>query len=369
MGFGILAMLAILSKGNGLALALVPLVALLLSRRFHLATRLSFWFPTVIVLVSCGPWYWLTLDMVRNGWEEGGPSLKYSMAAMHYYARENLEIVGIGLSLFAAIGFVVRVLKPWRQGGALGNWAAVGALVFSVWAFHSVVPSGLTERHLITAVPALLMFLAAGVAWVAERLPLHFLTPRGKMAVLVVVVGLVFAGETFALSEKAWHGFGEIAQRLLSTPDFEKSVFLVSSDASGEGMFISEVAMRERRPGHVVMRASKSLANSRWDGGEYVPLYRTPEEMMRHLEGIPVEAVVIDRSIPVRRQVEHHRLLEETLGEYRERWEFLGSFPLMREGILHRDALRVYRLVGHESKPLGKIRLDMRQMLKRTIEK
>src|SRR5262245_42475830 len=44
-GFGICAMLAILTKGNGLSLALVPPLAVVFSRRFHLLTRPSFWCP------------------------------------------------------------------------------------------------------------------------------------------------------------------------------------------------------------------------------------------------------------------------------------------------------------------------------------
>ncbi len=97
-----------------------------------------------------------------------------------------------------------------------------------------------------------------------------------RLAMLALLLALVFGWETFAIPKKAFYGFGEVAQKLLSTPNFKKSAMLISSDACGEGMFIEEVAMREARPGHYVLRASKVLSTSRWDGSEYDAFYKTP---------------------------------------------------------------------------------------------
>ena len=381
--FGICAGLAILTKGNGLVLAFVPPLALLFSRRFHLLARPAFWCPAVIVLVFCGPVHWLTMDLIRNTWQEQAPSLTFTIAAIPYYSYHLAKVGGIGFSLLAAIGFVARIIRPGQgRRGVDGKWAAAGALLLSVWGFHFVVPVSLEARHLIPVVPALLMFLVAGIAWAAERLPLRRFTAERKAVILALAVALIFGVETFAIHKKAWYGFGKVAQQLLSTPDFQSSVFLVSSDPPGEGMFISEVAMRERRPGHVVLRASKVLSASRWDGSEYKALYSTPEEMMRYLAEVPVGIVVIDLSIPMKYQVEDHRLLKETLAAYPQRWERLGTYPLTRQALeypeelrsltwqttAHPDVLWIYRLVGHESQPVEKIRVDMDRMLNRTLE-
>jgi hypothetical protein len=368
-GFGICAALAILTKGNGLALVLVPPLALLFTRRFHLLTRPSFWCPAVIVLVFCGPFYWITLDMVRNGWQDGAPNLKFTMAAIRYYSYQLTKIIGIGLSLLVAIGFVMRVIRSHWDRGVEGKWAAVGALLLSVWLFQCVVPSGLAARHLITAAPALLMFLAAGIAAVADQLPLRRLTDERKVAILALAAALVFGARTFAIPKNSCYGFAEVAHQLLSTPDFQQSVFLVSSDSNGEGMFISEVAMREQRPGHIVLRASKVLSTSRWDGKEYEMLYQTPEQIMSYLEEIQVEILVLDLSVPIWGQFEHHLLLKETLKAYPQRWELLGTYSLTRQATEHPDALQVYRLVGHEKQPMKPIRVDMRKMLGKILEK
>jgi hypothetical protein len=369
IGFSIWSTLAILTKGNGLTLAMLPPIAMLFSRRFHLLARLSFWCPAMLVLVFCGPWYWLTLDMVRNAWQAEAPTLGFAIEAIRYYSYHLVKIIGIGPSFLVLIGFVVSVARPWSEKRVEGRWAAVGALLVSVLMFHVVVPSSQEERYLITAVPALLMFLTAGIAWTADRLPLRRLATDRKVVGMTLAVMLVIGVQTFAIPKKAWHGFGDVAEQLLSTADFQSSVFLVASDPQGEGMFISEVAMRERRPGHVVLRASKILSRSRWNGETYELLYNTPEEIMSYLEGIPVGVVVLDVSIPIENQTADFHLLQETLNAFTQQWAPVGSYPLTRLGTTYAGALQIYRLLGHENRPMGTIRLDMRPMLNKTIEK
>jgi hypothetical protein len=367
IGFGIYATLAILTKGTGLALALVPPLAVLFSRRFYLLARPFFWYPAVIVLVLCGPLCWLTRHMIQNGWHQGLPSPDFTIAAIQYYSKQLTEITGLGLSLLVVTGFIVKFIQPFRHKETEGKWVAVGTLLLSVWIFHCIVPCGLEARHLIPAVPSLLMFLVAGVAWIANRLPLRQLTTERRMAVLGLIAAMVFAGETFAISKKAWYGFESVAERLLSTPDFQKSVFLVASDPAGEGMFISEVAMREDRPGHIVLRASKVLGMSRWGGNEYEALFSTPDEMLTYLKGVPVGIVIVDFSVSKKHQVKHHHLLKEALEANSECWELLGTYPLTRQGTEYPNALYVYRLVGHENRPVGPIRLDMHHMLNKVL--
>lgn len=368
VAFGIWASLAILTKGNGLALALIPLLALLFSRRFHLLARPCFWYPAVIVLASCGPFYWLTLDMVRNGWQYGAPNLEFTIAGIGYYSRQLTQITGFGLSLFIALGFFMRVIKPWRHGRVEGKWAAIGALPLSVWAFQCLIPSGLEARHLITAAPALLMFLVAGIAAAAGGLPLHRLSYGQRLGLLASAAAMLFVLEAFSIPRKSCHGFAEVAQRLLAAPAFRNSLFLVSSDPKGEGMFISEVAMREKRPGHAILRASKVLGTSRWDGSDYEVLHRTPEELMTYLKEIPVEIVVLDLSVSEPYHAKHHRLLKEMIEAYPGLWKLLGTYPLVLGETEHPDALRVYRQVGQMGQHSGTIRVDMRKMLGKILE-
>ena len=116
IGFGVCAALAILTKGNGLLLALVPGLTLLLTGRLELLRNPRFWYPPVIVLAACGPWYWFTLPMQRNGMQEESFSAEFVRAAVPYYSNEVLGLVGIVLALLAAVGVVV-----WKIGARAGR--------------------------------------------------------------------------------------------------------------------------------------------------------------------------------------------------------------------------------------------------------
>jgi hypothetical protein len=364
-GFGILAAFAILTKGNGLVLGLVAIIALLLSRRFHLLRTITFWWSAVIVMILCGPWYMATLHMVENGWEEGKPSVHYTINAMGYYLWSLIEITGYGLFILISVGFYRQVIRP-ASGPPSGKWSAMAALVISTWLFHSLIPSGLGERHMIMAIPGLLIFLVAAIQWIASRLP-YSLTILRRQSIVVIAITLIFALETFSIPPKVSSGYAAAA-RLASHPDFRGSVFLVSSDSpyNAEGIFISEIAMHENRPGHIVLRASKMLSSSRWDGGEYKLVYSTPAEMMKYLEELPIDVVVLD-NIDHNSTLEHHSLLKQTISGYPGRWQLVGIFPVIEAGREYPEGLLVYRLAGHPTKTHGQIQLNLKRMLGRDI--
>ena len=369
IGFGILATLTILTKGNGLLLVLVVPLALLFNRRICLVKKLSFWYPLIIVIVFCGPWCWLTKDMVRNGMMGGAPSLGFTKEAFPYYSYELVHIVGIGLFFIVMVGLIVKWIKPYLHKRVEGKWAALGALLIGVWLFHCIVPAGLEARHLITGIPALVMFLLVGLRSISKIMPFSRFTDSKKEIILYAVVVAVFLVGTFSIPKKTFYGFGNVAQQLVSNDAFKRSVILVSSDEVGEGAFISEVAMGEQRSGHIVLRASKFLSSSRWDGANYKLLYSTLDEMMNCLKKIPVGIVVLDTSISGKRQGEHHHMLKETLERYPKQWTFFGSYPITRGETEYSDSLLVYVQKGHENRSANEILIDMSDMLGRSIKK
>ena len=366
LGFSFFATLAILTKGNGLALALVPPLAVIFTRRFHLFTCPKFWGPGIIVPVICAPWYWLTLDMAKNGMMSESFSPDFILTAFPYFSFQAVKIGGIGLSLLMAAGFVSQVILPALKRGAEGKWAVCGALFLSVLIFQSVTPAGLEARHLITAVPALLMFLAAGISSLARRLPGEFAQER-KTAILMLAATCVFAYETFEMPGKEWSGFGKAAQWVLSEKDIQP-VVMISSDERGEGIFVSEIAMREQCPEHFVLRASKVLARSRWSGSNYELKCKTPGEVMNIcLRKIPMKIIVIDESVPSGSHLAHNDLLKETIEKYSHLFELSGVYSLTRRGTLYADAIKIYRLAGRDTPQANKICVDLFNMLKEEI--
>jgi len=364
--FGLLAALAILTKYNGLGFALVPLLGVALSGRFRLLTRPAFWLPLAIVVALCAPWYWtithLILRDIPRGTEEAasdpssasliGDRLGLLVTAWKVHSRASRGkavgevvrtlgwIVGLGLSLGIATGFGIRLWNGIRNRSMPGLWAAAAAWPVSVWILHATLFPDLEPRYLLTTLPPLILFLVAGVDWVAARLPVWSLSRKRKAQAMALVLCLIYAGETLTIPEKPYHGFTAVAEFLLSKPELGRSSFLVSSAGHGEGMLISEIAMRETpRPGHIILRATKLLA--RKNEYDFLPLHSGPAQIMGLLDSIPVGVLVLDLS-PGRYGWEHHRQLQEAVKEYPERWQLLASFP----GKGGRGEIRVYHLVG-----------------------
>jgi 4-amino-4-deoxy-L-arabinose transferase-like glycosyltransferase len=357
--FSLLAVLAIMTNGKGLALALLPPLAVLIGWRWELLRSVLFWFPALPVAVLCGPWYALITS--RSLAMAGRPSGEFTRVA----AVENLRLLAgffgwwtCGLIL---AGLAVKVLGPLRRGRMSGPWAALLALILSVWAFHSVVRAGLEWRYMMTAIPPAIALAGAGARWLADVLSRAGLRAAWAAVCVLLATGALYAWERFTLVVKPSDGYPALVRELLAKPEFRHSVMLVAADAAREGAFIAEVAVQERRPGHVVLRATKMLASSTWSGRQYRTRYDHPEDVGDFLESVPVGLVALDTdpTVPWR---PHRQQLVEALRQRPDRWALvnLGAYPNSR--------LRVYRLAGHESRPAGKVRVDMRPRLGRVIE-
>jgi hypothetical protein len=340
--FGVFASLAILTKGSGMFLALVPLLALIFAWKLSLLRKLSFWYAAVIVAVLCGPWTWKFRDVARAGWMESEPSLNFTKQAMLFYPQQLLLAVGAAIGVFAIIGIVWKLVID-RKGPGHGQWAALAAALISLPVFHSIVPAGLENRHLVPALPIVLLFAGAGIVGIATWLKRKGVSPQRVGGVLAVIAIGAFFGITFSIPQKGYGGFGPAAAIALEKAPDPKQVFLVSSDAQGEGMFIAEVAMQEKRPGHFVQRSSKALASSSWSGEGYQSKYKNEESMLEFLTKRNITFLVLDGSIPSYNKKEHHEILEKTAAKYTNTFSLEGKFDVQRKGI-STNALLVYRL-------------------------
>jgi hypothetical protein len=341
--FGLAAAGAIMTKGNGLALILVAPLALVLSRRLGLLARPAFWYPAALVALICGPWYAMTAGIVHETFEGGRtPTADYALAAAHLYSRQLFAAGGLGLLPFLLVGLGQCLRRPAPDRPVPGKWAAAGALLAATWAFHCLVPSSREPRHMVMALPALMMFVAAGMAVTARWVSRGGSHPGWWRMAVVAAAVTVFVGQGFAVPVKSWSGFSHAVELLLRSPSEAPSVMLIVSDTLGEGMFISEVAGREPRPRRRVLRGSKVLAQSGWNGKDYRLLYRTPAEVLAFLD-TGVEAVVLDTSGVTAGEL-HQQLMRETVRSHPERFESLGYFPVTRAGHTIEGAIEVWRL-------------------------
>ncbi len=332
--FGLLAALAILTKGTGLALALAAPLAILLTRRFHLLKRSALWLAVALVVVIAGPWTWATRELGKGGWLQPNPSWEFTREALAYYAgRFALALGWVPLGLFA-VGVWIKIRKPGSEGG---RWAAAGALIVSVLLFQSLVPVGMEARHLIPALPAAILFAVAALGEWRLRMP-----PRVWVAVLILVIlGVSLTPQAPAL--RRWGGFAPLAAEFFeeSAPD---DTALVSSDATGEGMFIAEIAGREPRPGHLIQRASKSLASSTWSGSGYQPAFTEDQDVVDFLQKNRIQWLIVDPTLPADKRRTHHDQLQRLVEARRDIFQPIAESEIWRGGERQTATAKLYKI-------------------------
>lgn len=356
--FGIAVTLSILTKTNGMALILLPPLAILFTRRWDLLKSKTFWYSAVIVLLIGGPWQYYTTVLNfriysahRVGWD-----------VVSFYTLSFLRMCGWWLLPLILLGVWTRLVRPFRDHAVSGVWASAGALIAALWVFHSMVPSASPEaRYTIAAAPPLILFLAAGIHELAARLTFVRLALRWRTAVILLAACLVFAGATFAIPQKKHFGYIQVA-REMDAADPAASVYLISSLNDGEGMFICEVEMLDHtRMRHYVLRASKVLAQSDWAGGRYRTLQNSPEQVLEYMESVPVTYVIVDRS-PATPVLAHHRMLIEALTSFPNRAKLIASYSSRGYPI------EVYKLLHTVKRLHPEIRIEMPYTFGGTIE-
>jgi hypothetical protein len=340
VAFGIFAALSMATKANGVALVLLPLLALLLTRRFRLLRAPGLYYAAAIVLVFGVPWQVLSYKLIQRSMGVPQADWRVMLRTAIYYGQVLWDALGWGLAPFCVAGIAVFAVN-WRRGRTDFLLAGALALLASVWIYHSSIGYG-EPRYILGAVPAAVLFTVAGFEWTVRRVP----RPAG--ALLGIVAGALFVVHAWAAPSKPSEGFVQPAHFLLTDPEFADGDFLVISNATGEGAFISEVAMHDARPGHIVLRASKVLASATWYGTLYRLRYKSVDEIRGFLDGAPVEAVLLDTRESLAREV-------DTVLASDANWRRRENFPWME----------LYSRVGPQ--PAGDIRLDLRYTLGKDI--
>lgn len=320
--------LAVLTKGSGWLLVFVPPIALLLTRKVRLAFRGSFWFALGVIAACCLPWQVMTLRVAARGWAGGTtPSVHYTASSFIEFGSVLLSMVGPILAAITAIGIAATVVLPIVKGKNCGAApAAMLALILGDWIFHSLVPAGVEDRKMIMAVPGLVLFLVAGARWLADCLPAKMPVLPYRLEIVLAAVAFIFALRTFSVPHQRHFGYSEAAQFITSNPALRGATILVSSANLGEGLLISEIAMREPRPQDTIVRGTKALADVDWTGLRYRPVFTTEEQMFNYLQQSRIGVVVTD-NFPAISNFEHSRLLAKTIEDNPSRFHLLRVFP------------------------------------------
>jgi 4-amino-4-deoxy-L-arabinose transferase-like glycosyltransferase len=311
--FGVFFSLAVLTKGNGWLLAGVVPLAVVLTRKFRSILRWQFWVGPALVAVVCLPWQLVTFRMAEQGWTGGtGPSLTYTFSALFEFGVIVMRMAGMVLGCLALLGIAVTIVAPSLRGAVRSAPAAMFAFIVSTWVFHSLVPAGVEDRKMMIAVPAWVLFVFAGGYCLAHQIRLPERIASWRTWLVGGVAGLAFAATAFAIPRQTHYGYAEAAQFITSRPNLRANTMLVSDDAVGEGLLISEIAMRESRPGSRIVRATKALAETNWNGSRYRSLYSTPAQVARAVQDLRIDLVVIG-TFHGADALNHNQLLRDAL--------------------------------------------------------
>ena len=341
LGFAIFCSLAILTKGSGWLLGLVPPIALLLTRKLWLLRERSFWLPVPIVAVLCLPWQLATMSIAERGWAGGNFDLSYTLRALAQFGRILFEIASPVLGILAIIGLVGTVLGPMLRKPVASLPAVMAAFIAAVWVFHALVPAGIEDRKMIIAVPALILFIFAGGFWIAGHLPLGERLAGSRALAVAGVAGLCFFLQGFAIPHAPHYGYAEAARFISARSDLQRSLILVSSGSVGEGLLISEMAMCEPRPRDRIIRASKVLAQVEWNGSHYRAPFSTPSAIINELDRRHVDLLVTDIFSSESRW-QHVGLVKQAIQENPSRFHLLATFSSGDSAVP--GEVRVYRL-------------------------
>lgn len=361
--FGVFTALSMATKANGVALVLLPVLAVPLTRRWHLLRARGLYYAAAIGLVFGAPWPALSYWLIERSM--GGETVTASVIAgtALAYVRVLGVALGWGLSLFCVLGMAGFVAGLWRNHTDF-TLAGSFALLLSVWAYHSLIGNE-ADRYMVAALPPALILTAAGLLWAARRFLPQAVPLSARLAALGAAAAGAFAVQAWTVPLKPYQGFDQPAHFLLTAPEFAAGNFLVISNARGEGAFVTEMALHDRRRGHLVLRSSKVMGSATWYGSVYHLRYKNSREICDFLDRAPIDAVLLDRR-PAQEWVDDAEFqLGRKVGEALQsdpNWKLRDRFPKLRDIAPWID---LYSRVGPQ--PAGSVDLDLRYTLGRDI--
>ncbi len=317
--FGLVASAAIMIKGNGAALALVPPFAVLITGRWNLFRRRNFWLPVPVVLVLAGAWYAITYGQVAAGFRYAW-GIHYMLVALR--ANSVLLYYGVGplVLIFAALG-LVDVLRHHRADPTL---VALAALLLSVWVFQMIAPAAIQDRYLAPLLAPVFFFAGCGLFLVSQRLARQARSPAILRSVLVAITALSMVPAALSANYLPDNGYFAAARLVRRLVPAKNPVVLVVTPPPGEGAMISALAsMDPARPSLFVVRGSRLLGGGGYNNSQYVPRFAHVSQVMAAIDhyGIPLLVFRDDSWVHA---WEHIRQVKEAVLREGTRWQVVA---------------------------------------------
>ncbi len=290
---------AMLVKGNGMALILMVGLMLLATRRWDMLRRPYLYLAGLVVILVGFPWQLLTIRLLSRSQIVNHPGPAIFLQNLQHYSEVLLREFTLPVAILAAIGLVLGFWRARDEERCDTLPVLSMACLFSATVlFHSIVPivDVVDSRYMTAALPPGIALFLAGCDWLARLLPRGRLSPAARMSILAVVALVTAAGlGAFRPVGRQVLGFSRAADLAINA-NGSCCTMLICSDATGEGAFISEMAFRDRDINRVVLRATKLISESPWNGTTVRMLFRDDGDLARSLDANAVDVVVVDRT-------------------------------------------------------------------------
>lgn len=316
--FGLLASVAILTKATGLALLLLPPLAVIAIGRFGLLRARAFWWPLLLVVILAGPWTIGTFPMVQAARPLSAVPEAGRLAVLGGALFDQLGVV---LSTLAAAGAVFAVIDG-RRPGAPPLLTVLALLCLAFALVLSFEPLAGPEVLMPLYAP-LLILAAAGGLRLLGLLSASWTTLAGLLVALVMLLAALPA--LMAEATKPVIGMDAVAQTFLADTSRPPAI-LVVADAQGEGALIAAVAQRDRARRSFVVPARAALAVPGPGPAAGAPLYATSEDLIVGLDRLGIGYLAIAQTTGGAEGL-LSRQMDAVLGAYSERFRLLGRFP------------------------------------------
>lgn len=270
------------------------------------------------------------------------------------FLKECVSVLGIAATAFAVAGALIfRRAEPGAGAVRAAMLALVAGVLFVTW-----LKSGIADvRVLIVATPALAILAVRGAVAFAGIVGSQTIAPavasRRRSLWIFLLLLLALPTDLLHAWKKDWRGFGAIALTLIEESHGPARV-LVVSDPHGEGIFATEIALRDRARQITVERGSRTLAESVSNDPYDKPQERFADDrdLLAHLLSGRIHHIVLDSAVPYETHANYHDQMRRVLeNNVRNFWSTHDSV-IVRGGELQGRPLKIYRVISPDTAEL-----------------
>ena len=292
--FVVCAIGTITTKGNGLALAFVPIFHAILTRNLRPLLDWRALLTAAIIGIVGSPWYLFTFKMVSEGFAYKW-GWDYTSQALPGYAVGILNNIGV----ICIIGFFIGVARIFpRNVTAIVDHkiAAMASVTFSIIMFQLIVPSEITPRYLVPLVPCTAIVSAVGIESFLRLIATRWQIRHGSwISGTVMGILLLNAALIARLPHSSQMHMINISKQLLQC-DGDNKLVMVGGALRAQGALISAFAELDLAHRYYILRADQILATSNMMGTQYHTRFADVTDVKNWLADSGIGWLVLDTS-------------------------------------------------------------------------